>query len=944
MQSKIKQRLATVFLAVLAVICLLFGVGCAGDSEKFSLSSTALTLTVGETQTITVQKDKETLSATEVEWESSDTAIVKVVLGEVIAVKEGTAVVSAKVEKKTLTCTVTVKPIVPEIALNIQMLSLQVGESALLTATVQNSTQEAQWKTSNDCVTVSDGYVTAVKAGQVTVTAYITTENGNVTAVCAVEVTDKIVAKLLLNGEAAENEIFLNVGESVAYSFVLEKNGQIVENPQFEITSGAGLQIEGGAIVGKTSGEYALKVTSADCELNFTVFVYDVVTGEVFYQDQTVETTLNVGLNRAIAMRAEVKVNGAVQTPDSLIWDFKSSVLSEVDGVFTFSDVESCEIVCKAVLNGREYTLKTFTLIAEATADDVNGLIEALSQEEDKTALSYRERAEKLRNWYALLTVTEKAKVNEYQYLLAAYGLTDKEEVLFYMGSPAGEQQVSAGKYYAENGEYYFDESAVAGRMGYVSDKVYDGALGDAATNGAYRISTFTDENESQNNTAAIYRVRFDKVKTVDLGNFDELYFYAYAGTNLSGYYPRVALVKNYVGPCNDSNRVGGSGGIKELTVGQWVKVSFDISEISTLMNFGLEFGGRYEADSLNGTFKTLQRSWVYLSDIYLGRKAPTLTLSETDVVLKEGETKQLTASVEWYGAAETSVEWTSLNESVATVNDGVLTAVADGIATVKACLKNTDTEAVVTVVVTAANVTSTGLNALVQEMLTTMDKTSDSYKLNVVKAKAYYAEVNDKENVNYTEYLLAINGKDKEENVAVYYGYAGVGENQTPAGIGNTYNTASADLTGRVGFSADEKYEESSEGSYRISSYNASNMNKALNYRLKFDRVAIAEAKAAGMTKITFYVKASTGVAGFELRFALIKSMTGAMNDSNRIGGIVSAKITGEWVKVEFDISGDTIPEGFEVGGAYSSTASEFKTLQMTTLYMSNMYFSNND
>ncbi|MBQ4269629.1 MAG: Ig-like domain-containing protein, partial [Clostridia bacterium] len=756
MQSKIKHRLATVFVAVLAVICLLFGVGCAGDSEKFSLSSTALTLTVGETKTITVQKDKETLSATEVEWESSDSAIVKVVLGEVIAVKEGTAVVSAKIGEETLTCTVTVKPIVPEIALNIQMLSLQVGESALLTATVQNSTQEALWKTSNDCVTVSDGYVTAVKAGQVTVTAYITTENGNVTAVCAVEVTDKIVAKLLLNGEAAENEISLNVGESVAYSFVLEKNGQIVENPQFEITAGAGLQIEGGAIIGKTSGEYALKVTSADCELNFTVFVYDVVTGEVFYQDQAVET-MNVGLNEAIVLRAEIKVNGAVQTPDSLIWDFKSSVLTEDDSVFTFSDVESCEIVCKAVLNGREYTLKTFTLIAEATADDVNGLIEALSQEDDKTALSYRERAEKLRNWYALLTVTEKAKVNEYQYLLAAYGLTDKEEVLFYTGSPAGEQQVTAGKYYAENGEYYFDESAVAGRMGYVSDKVYDGALGDAATNGAYRISTFTDENESQNNTAAIYRVRFDKVKTVDLGNFDELYFYAYAGTNLSGYYPRVALVKNYVGPCNDSNRVGGSGGIKELTVGQWVKVSFDISEISTLMNFGLEFGGRYEADSLNGTFKTLQRSWIYLSDIYLGRKAPTLTLSETDVVLKEGDTKQLTASAEWYGATETTVEWTSLNESVVTVKDGVLTAVADGIATVKACLKNTDTEAVVTVVVTGANVTSTGLNALVQEMLTTMDKTSDSYKLNVVKAKAYYAEVSDKEKVNYTEYLLAI-------------------------------------------------------------------------------------------------------------------------------------------------------------------------------------------
>ncbi|MBQ4268701.1 MAG: hypothetical protein IJB97_03510, partial [Clostridia bacterium] len=68
--------------------------------------------------------------------------------------------------------------------------------------------------------------------------------------------------------------------------------------------------------------------------------------------------------------------------------------------------------------------------------------------------------------------------------------------------------------------------------------------------------------------------------------------------------------------------------------------------------------------------------------------------------------------------------------------------------------------------------------------------------------------------------------------------------------------------------------------------------------------------------------------------------SMTGAMNDSNRIGGMAVAKITGEWVKVELDISGATLPEGFEVGGSYDAVVSNFKTLQKTTLYMSNMMF----
>ena len=66
----------------------------------------------------------------------------------------------------------------------------------------------------------------------------------------------------------------------------------------------------------------------------------------------------------------------------------------------------------------------------------------------------YRERAEKLRNWYTLLTVTEKAKVNEYQYLLAAYGLTDKEEVLFYnskdFGVPQSRKRVYIIGYFRE--------------------------------------------------------------------------------------------------------------------------------------------------------------------------------------------------------------------------------------------------------------------------------------------------------------------------------------------------------------------------------------------------------------------------------------------------------------------------------------------------------------
>lgn len=59
------------------------------------------------------------------------------------------------------------------------------------------------------------------------------------------------------------------------------------------------------------------------------------------------------------------------------------------------------------------------------------------------------------------------------------------------------------------------------------------------------------------------------------------------------------------------------------------------------------------------------------------------VTVSPTTLELKEGTTGTLTAAVAPSNAAKTSVTWSSSNESVATVNGGTVTAVAEGTATV---------------------------------------------------------------------------------------------------------------------------------------------------------------------------------------------------------------------------------------------------------------------
>lgn len=62
-----------------------------------------------------------------------------------------------------------------------------------------------------------------------------------------------------------------------------------------------------------------------------------------------------------------------------------------------------------------------------------------------------------------------------------------------------------------------------------------------------------------------------------------------------------------------------------------------------------------------------------------------SVTLDETSLTLKEGETATLTATVLPDNATDNTVTWTSSDTDVATVADGVVTAIAEGAATITA-------------------------------------------------------------------------------------------------------------------------------------------------------------------------------------------------------------------------------------------------------------------
>ena len=162
-----------------------------------SLNKTSLTMTEGETQTLTATVKPDNATDKSVTWSSNNTSVATVSnSGVVTAKKAGSATITVKTNNggKTATCSVTVRAAevsVTGVSLDKTSLTMTEGETQTLTATVSpsNATDKSvTWSSNNTSVATvsSSGVVTAVKAGSSTIT--VKTNNGGKTATCSVTV------------------------------------------------------------------------------------------------------------------------------------------------------------------------------------------------------------------------------------------------------------------------------------------------------------------------------------------------------------------------------------------------------------------------------------------------------------------------------------------------------------------------------------------------------------------------------------------------------------------------------------------------------------------------------------------------------------------------------------------------------------------------------------
>ena len=163
-----------------------------------TLTPETLSIEEGKTAGLTATIFPANASDQQFSWDVEDTEIASVYgytseTKTVTALKKGQTQITVTVDGQTASCTVTVTPrtiSVESITLNKPQLSLVKGATETLTATVLLTTATDKtviWESSDTAVaTVKDGIVTAVAAGNATITA----KAGEKTATCAVTVTN----------------------------------------------------------------------------------------------------------------------------------------------------------------------------------------------------------------------------------------------------------------------------------------------------------------------------------------------------------------------------------------------------------------------------------------------------------------------------------------------------------------------------------------------------------------------------------------------------------------------------------------------------------------------------------------------------------------------------------------------------------------------------------
>ena len=286
---------------------------------SITLDKTSLSMQVGETETITAIVSPDNATDKTVEWGSSDVAVATVVDGIITAKKSGEATITAKSGSCIAECKVTITVSAESVTLDKTSLSLAIGESATLTATVKPddaTDKTVAWSSSDESVAkVDNGKVTAVKSGKATVTA----KCGVKTAECAVTVTVP-VSSITLD----KTTLSLVIGESFTLTATVKPDDATDKTVTWSSSDESVAKVDNGKVTAVKSGKATVTakcgVKTAECAVTVTVPVSSITLDK---------TTLSLVIGESFTLTATVKPDDA--TDKTVAWSSSDESVARVD-------------------------------------------------------------------------------------------------------------------------------------------------------------------------------------------------------------------------------------------------------------------------------------------------------------------------------------------------------------------------------------------------------------------------------------------------------------------------------------------------------------------------------------------------------------------------------------------------------------------------------------
>ncbi len=270
------------------------------------LTPDVLTLRLGERGTIVANVIPSDAANKNVRWESNNTSVATVNNGTVVAAGYGTATVSATTEDggKVDFCLVRVvsdEVPVTGVSLNTDRVSMKIGESVTLAATVSPSNasnKNVSWSSSNTNVAAvtSSGKVTGVNNGTAVIT--VITEDGGKTDTCVVTVSDDPGDVRVTGVDIDRSSVSLSVGDSITLKATVSPSDATNKNVTWTSSDGSVATVNSSGTVKAVSvGKATITVTTVDGQKTDTCTV---TVSESGPQPSGDNTLLYVGIAAAV--------------------------------------------------------------------------------------------------------------------------------------------------------------------------------------------------------------------------------------------------------------------------------------------------------------------------------------------------------------------------------------------------------------------------------------------------------------------------------------------------------------------------------------------------------------------------------------------------------------------------------------------------------------------